>query len=287
MKILRIFLAGMICLPWITGALPVQAANQQNNIIQYRKFSNRIELELEIADWDWQSAAGGERLIVENAAYQDIPGCPSIPIFSTLVAIPPLGELQTDANLGTQKKLIPPTQTILINPELQNELDIEGYPSTAQGTECAQATPQEYFQVDSPAWIRDQCVVRVEFFPFQWDSRQKIWVLTTDIQINLLFGNLSQEKQGADLPAAQNVFDSALQNSLINYQDGLGWRSLTHSVSLTLLDQDQDLSAGFESDPHIRLTTTQAGVYRVRYEDLAPKFPLKNIPTQADQRQRL
>ena len=67
-----------------------------------------------------------------------------------------------------------------------------------------------------------------------------------------------------------DAFEDIYRSSLINYQDGRGWRgSPADSPDTKDTLPAPDLFALTPGIPYLRLTVPQEGVYRVSYEDMA------------------
>jgi len=253
----------LLCLELAINAPIVHAQDPEINTIHYLKMSDRIALDLEITDWKWELTADGYQLAPEKGTFQEIPGLPPIPVYSALVAIPPVGDFQISTILGNQKTIQLPGGYSEIKVIQYKIPEMESSENDVDETECSDIFPGQTFRVDSPAWIRDQRVVRVIFYPFQWDCEAKNWVFTSKLQLSLNFNVL---ETGNKINLIQNdvkTFDAILKNDLINFQDGLRWRNIQKSFEKDSANQVLD-----SSSPRIRIKIKESGMYQIRYEDL-------------------
>ena len=248
----------LLCLQLVMFAPIVQAEGSEINTVHYLKTSDRITLDLEITDWKWEFLSDGYQLIPENATFQEVPGLPPIPVYSTLVAIPPVGDFQISARLENQKTISLPSEYSEIN-VIQNKI-----PVMEPGENiCPGVFPEQTYQIDSPAWIRDQRVVRIIFYPFQWNCETKNWNFTSKLQLSLIFNHLETSNEINHIENNFNIFDSILKNELINFQDGLSWRKFQNSYALESANQVLD-----SSSQRVRIKIKETGLYQIRYEDL-------------------
>jgi len=270
----------LFCSLLVMSAPIVQAENLETNTIQYQKLSDRIVLDLEITDWKWENLLDGYQLIPENATFQEVPGLPPIPIYSILVAIPPVGDFKITTKLGNQEQMQFPGDFSRFKLSQNKISDKEGSQYFLDTISCPGIFPQQTIQLDPPAWIRDQRVVRVIFYPFQWDCAANNWYFSSNLQVNLIFNHFVTGNESNNNEKDFNAFDSILKNSLINYQDGMNWRSSNSLKSQKILAIDASPQILDSSNPRIRIKISETGIYQIRFEDLQAlgadpsRFPL-------------
>ncbi|MEJ2711379.1 MAG: C25 family peptidase propeptide domain-containing protein [Anaerolineales bacterium] len=118
-----------------------------------------------------------ETLQVPGAVQTSDPGQPQLPVFSALLAVPPQGELSlhildeqaSPVNQNLRLPLAPapapleedltPGYYAALNPALKGQ-----FSSLEAGQGLYPTSP---VSLDEPAWLRDQRLVRVLFYPFQ------------------------------------------------------------------------------------------------------------------------
>ena len=150
--------------------------------IRYQLSDDGISLDLTLADFKWQQQAAGLVLVVEGADMNEEPGQPQIPVFSALVAVPPAGDVHVQQEIGKLERITPPGFMALTAPrEVQEDILFSvPFPSPAA---CMGIFPENSIVVGEPAWLRNQRVVRVSFYPFQWDCLRQQWVKTSDLKL--------------------------------------------------------------------------------------------------------
>ncbi len=75
--------------------------------------------------------------------------------------------------------------------------------------------------VGEPFWMREQWVVRLQFFPVRWDQGDAIMMVMDDITVQLMLTTPWPKPQPA---RPDPLFEPIYQHLLVNYNDGLYWR---------------------------------------------------------------
>jgi hypothetical protein len=207
---------------------------------------------------------------------------PQIPVINTLVGIPAHTnyklEIVTDkaATLPGHFLLPPSLQAKPIQSEFlpgETEPTILRTKEGLQPLSSAQLVyPSLPVQLGNEAWFRDQRIVRVAFYPFQYDRQQGalIWHRSLRVQIHFLGAPATR-----NLPLStwsDNYFEPVLRQGLLNYASARAWRSTSGNAS--------EQALGTELLPYSRLNISNAGqqkyripikadgLYRLTYDNL-------------------
>lgn len=249
----------------ITNIASAHIIDKPQNQIVYQVSPGKISLSLDNPGWGWEIDLNGNRLVSANSTPKDMPGLPSVPVFSTLLAIPPTGDFELRTAISDRQNLNPPGEMILTESKHAIAYESEISEQIAQEFNCDRVYPDTQLVIDSPVWIRDQRVVRVQFHPFQWDCLKQVWYFTPQMQVDLIwetsdsFGNTTNQK---------SIFEDVLKENLINYQDGKNWRDFPfpdNQVNSFLPKAINDESL---ANQRLKISLAENGIYQIRFEDL-------------------
>lgn len=202
-----------------------------------------------------------DRLAVPGLHAWGEPGSPSLPAISGLIGAPPGAQVSLKITSGTGALLegrytLPPApRPAPAQGDLQpGRLSYEPNAETYRADEWLPASP---VVLGEEAWIRDQRVIRVTFFPFQYNpARQSLrWHESLQAEVTFIGG------QKAAAPSA-SPFEGALAATLLNYETAQGWRLPSNSLPLRAPAAYASLGDRFD------LVVVQDGVYRLTYADL-------------------
>jgi hypothetical protein len=220
------------------------------------------------------------RLSLPGFQFTSEAGKPQMPVISTLVGVPPDAKLELrlladDAQTVHGSFEVPPAPyPIMLQGDTQDESK-----SAAQGSGWDYRTDPVVYSADasfplspvnlSPdAWVRDQRVVRVDFYPFQYNPRRGSLTWHRNIRVQILFNS---EEISIEQPYIQesalglpDPFAAILKSSLINYDTARFWRRLAPAASLEqpVSDIPQAPSTRY------KITVDHDGLYRLTYTDL-------------------
>ena len=202
-----------------------------------------------------------ESLSVVGLNFTAEAGQPQLPMASALLGVPPEAKvtvrvIAADGQLlPGRHDLIPAASPAPLTDDLQpgqtrRTVDAKAYAATA-------AYPALAARLADDAWLRDQRLVRIELYPFQYRPRagQVIWHRTLRVEVTFTrSANQSFKAVNAD----QSPFDAALRGSLLNYDQARAWRAEPISVARSTL----------AITPSYKIVVDHDGVYRVTYADL-------------------
>ncbi len=197
------------------------------------------------------------------------PGSPSVPIISLLIGVPPEAEVELSVSASPGDVLpgyfdLPPVPSPaplkddLTPGEMETIRDPEAYALDGN-------FPGPTAAIVGDAWIRQQRVIRIEVYPFQYNPAQRTIARIGDIQIRLDFSGNVGGALCADCVYDEGL-ESALEHSLINYEEARAWRAAPSSEALH--DQIKAPTDYTFLGPRYELVVDKDGIYRVTYADL-------------------
>ncbi len=119
------------------------------------------------------------------------------------------------------------------------------------------AYPDAVARVADDAWLRDQRLVRVELYPFQYQPLAQQLTWHRRLRIEVLFERTG-DRAYKSVAASETPFDGVLRNSLLNYEQARDWRA----APVTAAKPTVDLT------PRTKIVVDHDGLYRLTYADL-------------------
>ncbi|HEX7975646.1 MAG TPA: C25 family cysteine peptidase [Anaerolineales bacterium] len=257
--------------------------------------NNGIVLELATPEYtllaDPSAGQGVQRLSLGGADQVSQPGKPQLPLASALLGVPGDAQVELRILVDDAQPLAGPVVLPLAPHPAPLEEDLQ--PGKMQpasdpaGLSAAEKLPlPDTLYPDAPAriagdaWQRDQRILRVELYPFQYNPAQKSLVWHRTLRVELRFVGKRSSLSPADAAGQAgglNPFEGVLKESLLNYDSARLWRSQAGPVngaaganfpasasapSSTVYYPTQSLG------PRYRIVVDHDGLYRVSYEDL-------------------
>lgn len=203
-----------------------------------------------------------DQLTFPNSQTKGEEGFPQIPLLSGLIGIPSSGEvsLKINANnvtnvpgsytLSPEPRYIP-AEDDFSDPQKVYELDTSVYNRDAW-------IPENPVQLGEPAWIRDQRVISVAFYPFQYNPAQHALRWNPHLEAEITFS-----EGGTSLPARESAFEDLFAQTLLNYEAARNFRAPVASENLAFSPANYS-SLG----PRFDIGINQDGIYRLTYTAL-------------------
>jgi hypothetical protein len=284
----------------LSGIIPSLAFSEQNQSQAGQGSSSRITLEAASLDGvalsytlpavtaQRSSSAQGvvDVLTVPGADHLRVPGKPALPVLTTLVAVPPEAELDLAVELPATREL---AGTYTIAPANR--------PRPMTGQEDFQPGEWEYFKdintyaadqwypeqaavIADEAWARDQRMVRIEIYPYQYNPARGLLRVHEQFVLNLNFSNNSTLR-AMQLTWPATASQSDISSSVINPDQAAAWRSTNQAAAFQR--QLQNPLAGYSSmGDRYSIVVSSDGVYRLTYADLmAAGMDVDNIDPQS------
>jgi len=229
------------------------------------------------------------------------PGHPKLPYTTTLLGAPPAAEVTTrvvadDAvtlpgtvALPPAPGLAPPANGVTVDPE---HLDDPAALASAGAAPDGRATPDQAVygghrpyppapvRITGDGWLRDQRVVAVALYPFEYDVLRRTVRQHLRLRVIVRFEDPrasidSDHPAGPLNPSWPDPFDSVLRASLANYREARAWRSRPPApTGASAAAVDPAAGAGLSSVDQgggaaetFRLVVADDGLYRVTRAD--------------------
>ncbi len=147
--------------------------------------------------------------------------------------------------------------------------------------------PENLANMGDPAWIREQRVLQVAVYPFQYIPTEKklVWHKRIRIEIRFVYPgqdnktNLSSvTSNGAN--SVVSPFEATFQSQLINYETAKAWRSTDASVLLqgsTVEATDSGFDQLQSLGPRYKIVVDHDGVYRLTRDALNAAHDISGI----------
>ena len=290
-RFLNAFLGLALLLPY-TSTLGAGQQIPAPGIQLLRSDESGILLELSTPQFDIQTQEVDgqiyETLQVPGAVQTSDPGQPQLPALSALLAVPPQGEISlhvlddqaSSLNQSLRLPLAPAPAPLEedLTPGRYAPLDskLEAQSSSLDtGAGLIQTAP---VSLGETAWLRDQRLVRVVFYPFQLNSTGDGLTWHKRLRVELRF---SQPAPGRlptippKQPGADSPFEQALAHSLLNYSSSPAWRGRPEDSSPA-----QSLAPGLAQaqGTRYRISIHQDGIFRLSYAALqAAGLPVDSL----------
>ena len=199
------------------------------------------------------------------------PGKPQLPMFSALIGVPPNAHIQIEI-LADESETLPDQYKLSPVPSPawpEADLAPGEYIHIADAAAYASDTlyPQSPVRIADDAWLRDQRLVRVEFYPLQYNPAQGSLLWHRQLQIEITFINQdgAAEASGSET-WGDNPFDSALRDTLINYETAKKWRSSQAGHGEVAANSQSPISN--TQSPAYKIIVDHDGLYRMTYAEL-------------------
>lgn len=215
--------------------------------------------------------------LVENSPYQQFEvagaetlaeaGRPELPKFSVLLGIPADAKIaihvleDTAVPLVGSFKVWPAPSPVLggdlqagvqqRRPDRAAYLDRAWYPATTA-------------RVAEIAWLRDQHLARLEFYPFQYQAATGAVQWHSRLLVEVSFGGAGTTDRAVTESAA-SPFEPMLSAALMNYDVARNWRAPQVSRQLAALEVSASTAV---TSPAYKIVVNHDGLYRVTYTDL-------------------
>ena len=213
-----------------------------------------------------------DRLVLAHGSYTSEPGAPQLPLVSVLIGAPAQAEVRLrvvsdDAQPLPGNYRLPPAPSP-IPPDEDFQPGRRAYLPDPQRYSSQEVYPAEAARLADDVWLRDQRLVRVELYPFQYVAGLgQVWRRSElRVQVSFEDNGDSVPLRRISTPGSSPVsFDTALDNLILNPEQARLWRGLPAADP----SEDRLLSQPTLDSPAYRISITEDGLYRLTYETLA------------------
>ncbi len=202
-----------------------------------------------------------ENLSVAGLDFTDQAGQPQLPVADAVIGVPPDADV-TLRVVADDSELLPGKHALVpaLSPApVTDELQPGGWQRVVDSAAYArvEAYPAQVARVADDAWLRDQRVVRVAVYPFQYSARDQQVTWHRTLRIEVTFNRKASSAFNA-VKADSGPFDDVLRGSLLNYDQARAWRA----EPIGLARPAVDLTA------RTKIVVDHDGLYRLTYADL-------------------
>jgi uncharacterized repeat protein (TIGR01451 family) len=248
-----------------------------------------VVLELDVPEYELVSeiheAGHSQQILLDGASKTTEVGKPELPVYRALIGLPAGAQVNlqivTDIseNLSGQYNISPVPRADFIQFDAKTgeyvyERDTDSYSMDT-------LYPSVPVQIVEDAWLRDQRVVSIELYPFQYNPlRSSIhWHRQLIVQVQFMGDNSTQLPVYA---GTNNIdaFDSVLQEFVINYDVARAWRVIP-STEIFHPEITEQTSNASDYDPvflgpRYKVVVDYDGLYRLSYNELQLSQPLES-----------
>jgi hypothetical protein len=224
------------------------------------------------------------RLVVSDTELTLEPGEPQVPVVSALLGAPPDAKLTlhilSDEAVpvpGRFRLLPTPRAAPLTDDLLPGRLAYEPDPAAYASDALRPATPA---RIADEAWLREQRIVRIELYPFQYNPVQGTLLWHRRLRVEVRFDQDRQldrqlvaprtERMRGNPPTSERAplsvaMEPVLRRTLLNYETARMWRGQPLERPLR---NTQYAIRNSESTERYKITTDHDALYRLTYADL-------------------
>lgn len=200
------------------------------------------------------------------------PGAPLLPVYTTLVALPPGAELTVQVEDEEQQVIQTPLASVRPVPQMVNVTGLAGADEPANDrpdiAEVETADPAVYQQdalypaglytLSEPMYWRDLRVARLTLYPVRYNPASGELRQSAELHVTISFSGQS----GWSRPAAGADWTATYSGQIINAAQAEAWRSLPAGLK----GASTELPTGVDV---YKIEVAQDGIYEVTYSQLA------------------
>jgi uncharacterized membrane protein len=266
----------------LVDAKPIDQPVAQSSV-EVSGFSNDEELViLELSTPDYTltpvdlSIGKFDRLTAPDRAYTDRAGYPQMPLQGYMIGVPPGARVELEilsddvVQLPGAYHLSPAAEPAPLTGDLQpgQMRDVVNPAAYSANT----LYPDQPARITQDVWLREQRIVRVELYPFQFraDHGELIW--HRHLRVAVRFYRTAAPSLARSIEAGPSPFESVLRDTLVNYKAAKQWRAQPADQPLSISNQPVLNKAASlapaSASPDIKIVVDHDGLYRLTYTDL-------------------
>ncbi|MDD4310299.1 MAG: C25 family peptidase propeptide domain-containing protein, partial [Candidatus Cloacimonetes bacterium] len=199
--------------------IPVTLVSQVTSIPQnfsiLRSSSNAVSIRFQTPEWSIESVqVKGEtldRVKVLNTPYLFFDETETLPVFSTMIAIPYSGGATlTVVNSSSQ-----------IQQNIKADFDETLRSERKKGNYSGSLYPANTVSISDPQVIRDYRVVSINVYPFQYDQDNGKLLVSESIDVQIDFNNYSSVNEISPPLSVSKALENTYRAMILNYEDTL------------------------------------------------------------------
>jgi hypothetical protein len=242
-----------------------------------RSDENGLVIQLNTPDYTLRREATGERLSVPGYEFNSEPGEPVLPVKSILLGAPPDAKIEaqwTEEQAGLAPERVDlaavPMPAPLVGDLQPGKLGDSFTPRVDLEDPIYPSVPA---RIAGDAWVRDQRIIRLEIYPFQYDRRTSRLLWHKQLRVEVGFvqdqssgGDPSSRRSLNSSQQANSSFDTLLEGQLVNYGTARAWKSIPANPAdtpLARIGAQQNVSG-----PRYKIVVDHDGIYQLTYDEL-------------------
>ena len=272
----RLFLAGsttgvllaLVFLLSLLRAVPVVSAPSSPPVAWQRVDEDRLLVTFSALTYQVERQSGQDTLTVPGFELLTRPGAPRLPVKSILLAVPPEGPVEVRV-VRDEWEPLPGTYRPPLNPR-PAPLEDDLVPGPVQPVSPAELTagfyPSVTVQVGDPVWVREQRLIRLMFFPFQYDSATGAlrWHRRVQVEVRFQPPPAFRRTDGQRRPGQDDPFEAALRGAVLN-ADMVGAWAAPRPPALPVVSRSAQQDT---ADQTFKIVVNRDGIYRITCDAL-------------------
>ncbi|MEN6445766.1 MAG: C25 family cysteine peptidase [Candidatus Cloacimonas sp.] len=219
----------MIAILMLPVALYANANSADNPFELTRSANDEINIHFSLSEWEIKQIDNSDlikQIKMSDTPYLFIDEKETLPVFSTMVAIPDRG--------GVNLFVSDPAKISI--DQFIADFDEQLSSERQQGRLAEGLYPVNNVVISQPQILRDFRVVSINVYPFQYDQKNHNLLVTQDLDIKLTFDNRSSVNELMSSPISiSESFDSIYQGLILNYDSVMQTREISYRNPILLV----------------------------------------------------
>lgn len=169
-----------------------------------------LQIKFSLPAWELETVNSGgssARKVVADAPYLYLDDTETLPVFTTLIAIPNTGGASIRM-IGGQSR-----EEQLLKADFDSELSA----AVNSGKQEEGFYPQANYTLSEPQILRDMRIVSLNIYPFQYDQKSKKLIVKENIELAIDFNNLPAPNELTSSQRISPVFNQLYEGMILNY----------------------------------------------------------------------
>lgn len=283
----RFLIALLVLIIVLSSLLPVTRASAgvglptEPGVTLIESDESGVVLELVTPAYELDAADMGDsahrKLVVPGYENISTAGEYQLPVKHIILGVPPDAQIKARI-LVDDRRVLDEQVKLGLAPQrvpLDEALRPGNSKSTGQDTSARESglIPASPVEIGEEAWFRDQRIVPIALYPFQYDASHArlLWHPRLRIEVRFTSGHAGGEPVfdrsiGSKSDDLSGSFDRALESVVLNYETSRRWRGNAPNLpnsGISQNSQDQSITG-----PRYRISIEEDGIYQITYEQL-------------------
>ena len=248
---------------------PTWAQNGAIKLIQAVESEVVLELTVTPFDTDDVDEAGSlyQKISIPNLGKTSVPGHPQVPVSGTMVGVSDPGRVNIEV-VETESTVLDdyylyPSPKLVIKEENGVKYPVEEFYRDDTAYSINSFYPGQIVKLDETGYMRDQAVVRVLFYPVQFNPTTREIRFYSRIKVKVSWPTAASAKTQIKRQPQNGTYDNLFKKNFINNKT-LPSPLVQETLSLAISAQQQE----FSPDPGYKISIKEDGLYRITRTDL-------------------